>query len=111
MPEYIAYIQKGVSTAIRVTADTPELAATLIDESPDMPGQITHGAFGGEVTVDEAGEWEAFTITDANGVEVWTRPDLSTAVATLLSAWPPATPEQANELVAQLEETWKATWA
>lgn len=111
MPDYTVYIQNTVSTAVRVTADTPELAATMIDESPDMPGAITHGAFGGGVTVDEAGEWEAFTVVaDVGDTELWTRPDLNAAVAALLRSWPPATLEQANELVAQLEKTWEATW-
>jgi hypothetical protein len=99
-----------VSTSVTVDAETPEEAIYAIDQSDDMPGSITHNAFGSGAAVDEAGEWAAYSVTDADGAEVWARPDLNTAVAELLHAWPPATLEQANELIARLEETWKATW-
>jgi hypothetical protein len=32
---------------------------------PDMPGSITHGAFG-QASVDEAGEWTPVAVYDTN---------------------------------------------
>lgn len=72
MPVYGVHIQMIVSTTIDVEANSPEEAAEIFVDSPDMPGGLVHGAFGGGASVDEAGEWEPVSIVDDKQREVWT---------------------------------------
>ena len=61
----------SVSTTVEVEADSVEQARDDFYNSPDMPGSITHGAFGGSASVDESGEWEPVVIYDEAGAMVW----------------------------------------
>lgn len=71
---YLVHIAEVVSTTVEVKATSADKAAETYYESPDMPGSMVHGAFG-QVTVDEAGEWEAIAITDTStGEQVWENP-------------------------------------
>lgn len=70
MPTYEVYIVQTVSTCLYVEADSPEDAASDFYNAEDMPGGITHQAFGTGATVDEAGEWEAESIM-LDGEVVW----------------------------------------
>lgn len=71
---FLVHIAEVVSTSVEVEADSAEEAAETYNESPDMPASMTHGAFG-QITVDEAGEWEAVAITDTDtGEQVWENP-------------------------------------
>lgn len=71
MPKFKVHITQTVSTTVEVEADDVQDALDSWYHSPDAPGSITHGAFGG-VTVDEAGEWGAVAVYDDTGEEVWT---------------------------------------
>jgi hypothetical protein len=56
MPTYAIHLVQTISTVVEVQADSMEDAMEQVYDSPDMPGSITVGAFGG-ASVDEAGEW------------------------------------------------------
>jgi hypothetical protein len=65
LQDYDVIIQQVVSTMITVRAASPEDAAEQFYQAPGMPGSLTVGAFGGGVSVDEAGDWEAVQVTPA----------------------------------------------
>lgn len=71
MPEYTVHIYSTVSTAVTVEADDPEQASEAVWDSADMPGSITHGAFGQGAAVDHDGEWLVSAVSDESGEEVW----------------------------------------
>lgn len=68
--QYTVHFVHSVSTTVTVEAGTPEQAMDRAYESDDMPGPVTVGAFG-PCAVDDDGEWEPYTITDASGEVVW----------------------------------------
>ncbi len=70
MPKYLVHMINPVSTMVEVEADNPEAALDAAYDSPDMPGGMSHSAFG-NATVDE-GEWTAVCVEDSSGNEVWT---------------------------------------
>lgn len=70
MPKYTVHLIQTVSTAVIIDAANPEVAIEAAYGSPDMPSGMAHGAFG-RASVDEAGEWEAISVSDADGNEVW----------------------------------------
>lgn len=70
MPMYQVHITRVVSTTIDVEADSIEQAVEEFHHAPDMLGGLVHGAFGGGASVDEAGEWEAYSVMH-NGQELW----------------------------------------
>jgi hypothetical protein len=74
MAKYTVHLTQEVSTAVTVEAETPEDAVELVYDSPDMPGSMTHGAFG-RASVDES-EWQPVKVTDEdNGVQYTLYPD------------------------------------
>ncbi len=68
--KYAVHLVQTVSTTVEVEADTVEDALEKVYDSPDMPGGITHGAFG-QATVDEAGEWNPVVVYDTAN---WDKP-------------------------------------
>jgi hypothetical protein len=71
MATYNVHLVQTVSTVVTVEADSPQDAVGLAWDSEDMPGSMVYGAFG-SASVDEARDWEAMSVTDAEGNEVWT---------------------------------------
>jgi len=61
MPTYTVHLLQTISTAVEVEADNVDDALEKVYDSPDMPGPITHGAFG-RASVDEAGEWTPVSV-------------------------------------------------
>lgn len=71
MTTYHVHLVQTVSTAVTVEADDPDEAIELAYNSSDMPGSMCYGAFG-SASVDEAGDWNAVEVTDAeSGESVW----------------------------------------
>lgn len=73
--EYNVHLVNMVSTTVTVELESEDLdeIEKAAYNSDDMPGSITVGAFGG-ASVDESGEWEVYSITDAaTGNLVWER--------------------------------------
>lgn len=66
---YKVYVIMEVSSVVEVEADSPEEAIDAAYESPDMPGSITVGAFGG-ASVDD-GDWNTYQVEDESGTVVW----------------------------------------
>lgn len=62
---YSVHLVQTVSTTVEVEADSVEEALDKVYDSDDMPGSITHGAFG-QASVDEAGEWTPVVVYDAD---------------------------------------------
>jgi hypothetical protein len=71
MPMFKVSLTKTVSTMVEVEAKTADEAINLAYDSPNMPGSITVGAFGGAGFVDD-GEWEPYSVEDETGETVWT---------------------------------------
>ena len=69
MPRYSVHLTQSVSTTVEVEATSVEEALENVHNSPDMPGRITHGAFG-QASVDEAGEWSPVVYDTTN----WDKP-------------------------------------
>ena len=70
MPVYTVYFVNTVSTSITVEADDDQDAIDKAYQSPKMPGSIGINAYGA-TSVDD-GQWEPNSVSDENGVEVWT---------------------------------------
>lgn len=62
---YAVHLVQTVSTTVTVDAATVEEALEKVYDSPDMPGAITHGAFG-QASVDAASEWDPVVVYDAD---------------------------------------------
>jgi len=69
MAEYTVHLTMVVSTGVTVEADDPDAAIDAAYHSPEMPGTMSHQAFG-DALVDES-EWEPASVSDAAGEEVW----------------------------------------
>lgn len=70
MTRYRVYIENVVSTVVEVEAESFDEALDLWYDSPDAPGSITIGAFGG-VDVDDS-EWNATEVyIDGEDEPVW----------------------------------------
>lgn len=70
MPQFTVHLVQTVSSSVTVDAETYEEAIEAAWDSEDMPGSMSHGAFG-SASVDEAGEWMAQEVTDDSGNSVW----------------------------------------
>lgn len=68
--KYTVHLTQTVSTAVEVEADSVEEALENVYDADDMPGSITHGAFG-QASVDESGEWTPVEVYDADNKTVW----------------------------------------
>ena len=72
--KFDVHLIESVSTTVTVDlpeGSTPDEIQEAAYQSDDMPGSIAHGAFG-QVSVDESGDWEVYSITDvATGNLVW----------------------------------------
>lgn len=68
--KYSVHLVQTVSTTVEVEADSVEDALEKVYTADDMPGSITHGAFG-QASVDEAGEWTPVTVYDSAN---WDKP-------------------------------------
>lgn len=62
--KYSVHLVQTVSATVQVEAESVDEALEKVYDSPDMPGAITHGAFG-QASVDEAGEWEPVSVYDS----------------------------------------------
>lgn len=67
--KYNVYVTMKVSSVVEVEADSLEEAIDAAYDSPDMPGEITVGAFGG-ASVDDS-DWNAYQVEDESGTVVW----------------------------------------
>jgi hypothetical protein len=70
MPQYTVHMVSTISVAVTVEAEDKDAAIELAYDSPDMPGSMSHGAFG-QASVDESGEWSPSAVTDERGFTVW----------------------------------------
>ncbi len=73
--KYAVHMTQTVSTAVEVEAASVGSAFEKANYSDDMPGSITHGAFG-QASVDEAGEWTPVSVYDVNNYDkpLWEDP-------------------------------------
>lgn len=67
---YSVHLVQTVSTTVEVEADSVDKALDQVYDSPDMPGSITHGAFG-QASVDESGEWSPVAVYESDN---WDKP-------------------------------------
>ena len=60
--KYSVHMIQTVSATVEVEADDVADALEKVYDAPGMPGSMVYGAFGGDNSADEAGEWRPVVV-------------------------------------------------
>lgn len=68
---YVVFLVQEVSSVVEIEAGSLDEAMEEVWDHPNMPGNITVGAFG-PASVDDS-DWDIYQVTDESGQTVYER--------------------------------------